>query len=465
MEHRADRPDPATERRDPCPSARAAASCATAYAYAYACAYPCAFACACAYPYAYAYACPCAHALSSPYASACAHAHRDAVLSLLTGDTLGLMPSPQKWAALAHTLSLVPYVPSATFSFGASFRQMKRTLGYRADGPPSFQHHLYGLRGGTEIIVLTYTVGSGSNETTYTGVLARIDPPLLLGLAVRRRGIFDRLFGSTDLPLGSAAADQSLHVRGFDGRPALLLSAADPGGAALLSQLVDTTRSEWAPEISDSVVALSRSGTHTDPSDIAVAADWAVHLATTLAARRHVVPLTPNEQAMQAEWQRFAGHASFDFDAQRMKLDGKAGGARTEIALETDGQHARTSVSVWFPREIEVALVVQRTTTPGFLQGIFSQDITIGDQAFDAMYSVSGQPVAAVRAALARPPLVAVLNHLGAWTTSVQMNHRELYFRVDGPIATEAQLAHVLGLARTATDSLFGEIQNLGPYR
>jgi hypothetical protein len=375
------------------------------------------------------------------------------------------MASPAKWAALAHALDLNPYAPSATYSYGASFRQMKRTLGVPAAPPPSFQHHLYGVRHGVEIMVLTYDVGSGSSQTTYTAVLARIDPPLFLGLALRPRSGLERLFGSVDFPLGDADADQALHVRAFDTRPALLLSPADPQGRALLQHLVAQARSDWLPAIADSVVTLERAGTYTDPREIAQVADWAIALARGLAGRRRAVPHQPHEAKMNDEWHRFADGAGFGFDPERMKLQGKAGDSAAEIALETDGQHVRTSVSMTFPRAVGVAMFVQRTTLPGFLQGLFSQDIRVGDPAFDQMYKVTGQPVEAVRDALARPALLAVLKQLGGVTTSVQMNHRELYFRVDGCLATQAHLAETVALGRTATAALFGEVSALGPYR
>ena len=374
------------------------------------------------------------------------------------------MASPAKWAELARALDLVPYAATATYSYGASFRQMKRALGVVAAPPPSFQHHLYGHRRGVEIMVVTYDVGSGSSQQTYTAVLARIDPPLFLGLALRPRGFFDRLFGSVRFPIGDIEGDNTLLLEGFDRGVGLLLRPAAED-RALLDHVVAQARSDWKPAISDSVVTLERAGTYTDPREVGAVAEWAVGLPTSLAARGLTLPPLPSLAKAREDWQRFADNEGFAFDASRMKLSGNAGLSPAEIVLETDGQHVRTSVSVMFPHEIGVAFVVQRTTLPGFLQGLFSQDIRVGDKAFDDMYKVSGYPVEQVRAALARPSLLAVLKEVGASTTSVQMNHRELYFRVDGGLVTAAPLSRVIELGRTATASLFGEVGSVGPYR
>src|SRR5207244_11305194 len=107
----------------------------------------------------------------------------------------------------ARTLGLLPYAPSAGFALGASFRQLKRRLGVPAPETPSFQHWLYGQRRGLEVLVLSYETGGGSSTTTWTGAIARVDPPLFLGLSVNGHGVFDGIFGTPDIKVGHPYAD------------------------------------------------------------------------------------------------------------------------------------------------------------------------------------------------------------------------------------------------------------------
>ncbi len=341
---------------------------------------------------------------------------------------------------------------------------MKRALGIPASPPPTFEYWLYGLRNGTEIIVLSYD--DVLRETTFTGVVARIDPPLLLGLGVRPHRFLEKLFGARDIRIGVPTADNVLHIEGFDERPATLLSPLDGVGRALLRDTVELARVEGLEmKISDSLVLLSRALVGMDASTIATMADQAVHLASAYAARRRAVPSTPSELAIADEWQRFAERESFAFDPLGMKLEGDVAGSRMEIALETDGQLVRTTVAVRFPRAVDVAFLVSHTDAPAFLRDLFRQNIRVGDPVFDEQYKVTGRPEHAVREALARPAILEVLKELGARTKSVQMNHEQLYFRVAGVAATASQLSKIAKLGRTTSAALFREVEKMGPYR
>jgi hypothetical protein len=377
---------------------------------------------------------------------------------------MALFTSPaQAWVGLAQSLGLTAYQPTASYSYGTSFRQMKRVLGMPARGASDFRHWLYGTRNGLEVIVLTFDVGSGSSSMTYTGVIARIDPPLFLGLGVRKHGFLDR-FGSTDLKVGEPAVDDALHITSFDPRQAVtLMSPHDRDGRDLLAETIALRN--FDPKVTDSLVMLAREGTISDPAHIAGMLESATSLARHFATRRQAMPLTQRELGVQGEWRTFAERERFRFDAPRMKLEGVVSGAVTEIGLETEGQVVRTSVTVRFPRAVDVAFAVRRAGLPGFLQGVFSQDITIGDAAFDDMFIVTGYPEAAVRAALAKPEIIALLVGLGTKSTETLMNHAGLYFSLPGAICTTGDLHDLADAGRTASDALFGGVKSLGPYR
>ena len=367
------------------------------------------------------------------------------------------------WRALAANLALTPYQPTARFEFGASFRQVKRALGVRADAS-SFQHYLYGTRNGVEIVVHTFDVGSGSSATTYTGVLARVDPPLFLGLGLRARGFFERVFGTPRVTLGDRHVDDALYLDANDPtRAAEMFSLGDPAGQHLVRRAMGLL--PWYLHVSDSAVLVAEAGTIVDPARVVRWADQATAFATELAARRANLSPTRSEDAFRAVWQRFGEARHLAFDAARVKLDGNLGGARTEIALETAGQYAYTTVTAHFPRALDVAFSALRTNVPGFLQGIFGQDVRIGHAAFDDAYRVSGYPEAAVAAVLQAPGVADALAAIASRTGEAMMNHQALYFRLPGALDTPEALGAVADTVRSVSETFFGAARDLGPYR
>jgi hypothetical protein len=373
-------------------------------------------------------------------------------------------PQPQQWRTLALTLGLSPYVSSAGFGFGASFRQLYRALAATSE-PPSFSHWLCGWRRQREVIVLTYETGGGSASTTWTGAVARIDPPLFLGLGITAHSFLDSMFGSADIRVGHPLADSKLRIEGFDpARIAQLLSPNDPAGYELLSRMVALGRSDNV-RASDSLVVISREGTHADPAAVLGMLDPAIDLAEAFGAQRQRMGASPAEVAQQAEWKRFAETSGFAFDPARMKLVGNRAGTAIDIALETEGQRICTAVTARFPAAVPVSFTVLPSALPKFLQGVFGQDIRVGDPEFDDRYRVTGQPEQAVRQALARPGLLAALKHLGARTAEVQLNPWQLFFRLPGPSPRASELEWLVELGLAVSRELFGELKGMGPYR
>ncbi len=369
----------------------------------------------------------------------------------------------EQWGTLASALELIPFEPTARYSHGTSFRQLKRALGVRASGEPKYSHWLYGRRNDTEVLVLTYEVGSGSSRTTHTGVIARIDPPLLLGFGARARTFMDGL-GPDGALLGDLAVDKQLYLSGFDhSRVKALLSIQEPDSRAIISQMLALAPLEV--HVTDSLVLISKQGTNTDPHLVGPLIDRAVWLANAFAARRRTLAATPQELAMHAEWQSFAAAHGFRFDAARMKLEGAVDGSAVEMAIETEARISRTTVTVRFPSSVHVAFTARRTTMPNFLQGLFGQDIKIGDAAFDEMFVVTGRPEEAVREVLGKPELLTMLKEIGVRTTEVQLNHAQLHFSLESVITATPQLLWLAHAAQTTTTALFARAKTLGPYR
>jgi hypothetical protein len=377
---------------------------------------------------------------------------------------VGLFDSAHQWVALGRAFGLAPYKPTASFGLELSFRQIKRALGLPAwQLPPTFDQWLYGKRGDVEVLLLMFEVGSGSSSTTHTAVVARIDPPLFLGLSINRRPGFE-IFATPRLHTGDAAVDTALRVSpGFD--PARTFDALGPHGPAQPTLLGNIARDPLDLRVSDSMVVAVTEGTITEASAIAQRLDAAVALATTLAARKAKMKPSEPELVQQADWQRFADAGGFTLDRARMTLAGSSAGSEIKIALETVPGQIHTSVNVRFPRAVHVAFTAVRAHLPPFLQGLFGQDIKVGDQAFDDLFVVTGYPEPVVRQALARPELLRAMTQLASVSAEVQLNHAQLFFRVKGPTASPAELASIVETARVTSTSLFGAVADLGPYR
>ncbi len=371
-------------------------------------------------------------------------------------------PDVAEWEALKNALHLDRYETTTPFKAGMTFRQMRSALGVPGSAAPSFAHWLYGVVDGIETIVLTYDVGSGSSAVTYTAAIARVDPPLFLGLGIRREGLFEQWFGTDDIVLNEPEIDRALHIMGDAARVRVLLSPSNPESRPLVEHLVRLACDEL--QVTDSYVLVGRTGVVTTPAVVHGFAENARLVARELVARRARLPATPQEAAVIAEWERFADANGFQLDVPRMKLAGAVGGARVEVALETQGTVLSTIVAVRFPREVRLAFAAYRTDTPSIFQGLFSQDIKIGDRAFDDAFVVTGQPEQAIRELLSRPKLLEVLKEIGSHTSELQMNHRGLYARL-GPLGSEPQLRHLVDRVRTASDALFDEAVRIGPYR
>ncbi len=382
--------------------------------------------------------------------------------------------SADDWATLASALGLTPFAPTAGYTRGMCFPQVRRTMGTPHPPEPSYAHRLGGMWKGVPVVVLTYDQGSGSNQTTYTGVLAEVDPPVFMGLSVEPHGPLDGLFGRSDIALGDAAIDDRLSIGGFSATAIRELFRGSEDGRVAVGRLLHAV--PYSPYVTDSVVDLSRAGTLTEPASISERLDVAVGIARALGRRRTSLTFSPEQEAQAREWQTFADSSGFAFDRARMRLTGTATsrvadaltsspGGRVEVTLETEPGRVLTAVSVRFPSAVGFGFTVRRTKMPSFLQGLFGQDIRIGVPAFDDLYLVTGAPEERVRELLARKPVPDILAELGRASDEVEMHQDGLLYRMAGSFPTSSQLAALVSRGQLTSSALFGEMRTQGPYR
>lgn len=193
--------------------------------------------------------------------------------------------------------------------------------------------------------------------------------------------------------------------------------------------------------------------------------DSACELAVALARRREIFPDSPGELAQRAEWQRFADAAGFTFDPRRMTLTSTRPGPALKVALESEESRVCTSVSVRFPQQVGVAFTARRRAASSIFLGLLNRFIEIGDPVFDDMFKVTGRPEGMVRQVLSRPRLIAVMKQLGSMSKEMRLDHAQLFFRIDGPCTSSAELARLDEMARLVCAELLGDVASLGPYR
>lgn len=382
-------------------------------------------------------------------------------------DALGFKtPQPEAWWELARALRLAPYPPMRPFDEDMCFRRLERARGaLDLRSAPSFTHWLCGQHRGVDVAVVQYETGSGSSTITWTSASARVDPPLWLGLNVRRESVLDRIFGGPDIQVGDREADEKLRITSFDpARTAMLLSPMDEDGRRALRYMT-TLGDSYAFRIMDSRVEVAQTGVHTDPRVVGPMLEGAAALATWLAARRQRVPPTLGAIADVRVWERFAAANGFQLDPWRMVARGVLSGTTIELGLEVEVERAFLSLIVRFPRLVPVPFQLQRTTLPSFLQGIFSQDIVVGERAFDDAYKVTGADPASVRALLGRPALLAALTRAASLSNDVSVGQLGLDMRIPGSMPSESNLEELTALASTISGELTGKQPGPAPYR
>jgi len=380
------------------------------------------------------------------------------------------------WRDAAAHLGLALHDPASaqgSFHAGASFEHLKRAMGAAVAREGKSSHWMYGRRRvsagrrsrDVEVFVLVNIETHGSSTTTYTRTIARIDPSLLLGLAVRRASWIDRAFGAPKYLLGDAELDASLRVEARSPRAAVLLTTK-PGVTPSIGADIATLRGfEFA--ISDGSVDLyTSSGVVTDAGVLAWRLDTAASLAIALEDADARLPRDPDRAALAGAWATFADVAGLTFDARRMRLGGVASDARFRIALEGDAGVLYTAITVELPRSLGLGLRMKPQGALQFLSSLFgAQDIELGDAAFDARFVIEGAVPAKVRAALASPVLRRALLELAHGATDVRVDDVRLFFRYPIVATSEGQLGGLVERIRIVVDGFFPRPAAVGPYR
>ncbi len=306
---------------------------------------------------------------------------------------------------------------------------------------------------GRDVLVIPYTEATRSashaSSTTYTCVVARIDPPLFLGMKLEAPRPMDPIFGPKFNPLtGDPELDRVCGITATKHGAAahLLRRASSPPNDLLdhLHALADRGR----VLISDSAVHFR----HAYDDDPAAIGPWLTSVAAVaahVAARRGTLPSDAGEAALLATWRGVADAERLAFDDARLAISGSMGGVQVRLGVETEGTEGYTLLSLEAPRSLGLGLRLSKQGALQFVAGWFgSQDVKVGDPAFDDAFVVKASAEPSVKALLASNPaarhaLVGFASH----STELVLDDERLVVRWPG-IADGAALQGALVAAR-----------------
>lgn len=349
-------------------------------------------------------------------------------------------PIHARWAETAAALGLRVFLPVGAYDTRVTFKALKRMLGTAAPRP-SLWSWMYGKPAKGEALVCAQ-----SRETDgqiVTTAVARIDPPLFLGLDLWR------------MPTGA-----------FDGRSwmpdrtAQLLARA-PTPLAALAGIAG------AIAITDSTVSIHVPRVVADAAELGWMLDTAAGAAAALVDARRALAKTEGERAQEAAWQAFASEEGLAFDVERLEIAGTMAAGRIRIALEGEPLAAVTTVNVDFPGRLGLGLSITKQRGPSFLNSLMGVvDLPTGDPFFDEAFVVRGAPAVTVQQMLWNPELRRTIDELGRGARDFELGDGRLFAQYPTPMSTHAELRGLRDRIAFVMGTLFPGVTAVqGPYR
>jgi hypothetical protein len=367
------------------------------------------------------------------------------------------MDSARAWTEAARGLGLALYEPDG-LSPRDDVDAMLSALGPWS-GQPSTTAWMAGQRRGHDVLATLQSSTHSDHHHTYTThqtlVMARVSPPLFLGLRVVPVNTFDRLgLLATPPPVGDPAFDAVLHASGFEQEAVRrFLARREAPGRDLLDRLAALSAHRVRLEVSDNVVRLSDSNVVTEGPVLAWWLDEATAIAAALGERRRATPSGPFPS-----WIAFAEARGLALDAEQQALTGPYAGVPVRLALATDDGAAQTHLRAFFPRPLGLGLRVSREAP--ILHGLGKlfgmQDIELGDPAFDRAFLIKGQPADRVRQLFGAPEARARLLGILGRAKQLTVDDRALDVRVAGFQTDPATLAAMLDDATATVRAMVG---------
>jgi hypothetical protein len=365
------------------------------------------------------------------------------------------------WLTAARALGLQLH-EGGSFVSGASFLRLKRSMGRPVGEVPNTRQWMHGMwpiphtSERKEVLVLVDVRSVGSSTYIETHTLARVTPPLFYGLSLGSQNWFTRSF----------QARQGTGDPRFD--DAFRFDALDPGRSRQLfiPRIVALMlpMSALHVHVTDSCVDIRSDDVELDVMNLTRRLNTATAVAHALATRRSEIPPSGGELALKERWSVAAGAQGMAFEPARFRIHGRVGALSTRIALEGEPQMLGTVLSAMLPAPLGISLKLFEQGPLSFLATLFgTQDIVLGDPAFDRMFVVQGQE-AGVRTLLASPDLRRALHSLVVGADGFTIDDTRVIVR--WPAAFEPpQLRNVIDHVRRLDRGFAPRVPRGGAYR
>lgn len=364
----------------------------------------------------------------------------------------------QEWAASAQQLGLALCTPQRGSQRSDDFDAMVEALAPAAatNTPPDTAQWMAGRHRGHDVLVTivatTHHDHDHHSHTSYaTYAMARIDPPLLVGLKFDSRSpvSLGDLFSFSPIP------DRGPQIAALDGvRARQLLEPRDADGFQPIAYARSLKAHHLTVELTDNVVTVFAHDRVTSLPLLSTCLDGAVFLAQHLGGRRQSLAFSP-----YPEWPALAAEVGLTFDPLRHTLSGTYRDVAVLVALATDQGVPFTQLRAFFPRPLGLGLSLRRQGTVDSIVKFFGgQDIELGDAVFDAAFVVQGRPEDAVRRLLWEPSARAQLVGILGRATRLVIGDRALDVRASGFQTSAATLRAMLDDATAAMRAMLAHV-------
>jgi len=338
-----------------------------------------------------------------------------------------------------------------------------QTLGLAAEG----NRRLAGLRNGVHVCVRHVTEGSGDNKSSWTYAEAEIDPPLRLGLNLRRKGwlgtAWSELFGASGIAVGDPAFDADFTINAIEAGDVPRLFDADLKAALVHAH--GTLQRLW---ITDDKVHASFSGFSTDQTKITLYLDSVIRLAQIAQVSRRRMGPTAREREVQSAWGAIAQMSGWRFDPETLVLEGESGRHRFTVVPTLGKSGWSTRFRVSFDRGLGVALILRKEFALAAVGRLFGMtDIEVGEARFDSAFRVKGSDPDAVKHILGDTKVRESLLHLLSAARKLEVHDDCIDATAQGLISDQAALSHSLSLVVEVAEGLRSRIDapRVGAYR
>lgn len=389
----------------------------------------------------------------------------------------------ERWRYAAATLGLRVYLPTESYDVDACFTRLERGRGRPAGTETAGRVWMVGRveaasQRGVDVIVVPRSEATQSSthasSTSYADIVARIDPPLFLGLELEAPRPMDPIFGPKFNELtGDPELDRASGITATKAPAAAqLLRRHAPPPNDLLDHL-QALSAKARIVISDTAVHY-RLPYEDDPAVLGPQIASVAALAASIGARRGRLPRDPAESALVALFRSAAetgsgsgnGRVRLAFDDERLVLSGWFGGVQLRLAVETERTESHLLLALETPRPLDLGLRLTKQGTLQLIAGWFgSQDVKVGDRAFDDAFVIKAKDEPQVKALFgAHPAARAALLELAPSSAELVLDDERLVVRSPG-VADPNAVRRLLLAAQAIAPMLAAETQPAQAYR